>query len=115
MKRSFSSIILMMALILVASLGLMSQTALAASSGVVNINAASVNQLQYLNGIGAKKAQAIVEFRTKTPFGSVDELVKVKGIGKKLVNKLRPQLSIKGATTLRPPKRKNRKHAKKKS
>ncbi len=112
MKRNLINL-LTMALV-VATLGLMSQTAFAASSsGVVNINAASAKQLQYLNGIGAMKAQAIIEFRNNTPFRSVDELTKVKGIGKKLVNKLRSQLSIEGETTLRPPKRTKRRHPKK--
>lgn len=99
--------------LVLAALGFMSRTSYAASSGVVNINAASAQQLQYLKGIGAKKAKAIIEFRSNAPFQSVDELVKVKGIGKKLVNKLRPQLSVKGQTTLRPPKNKKRGHSKK--
>lgn len=49
----------------------------------VNINQASAEVLDLsLDGIGAKKAQAIVEYRVANgPFRSVEELAKVKGIG----------------------------------
>lgn len=115
MIRNLSNMALMI-MVFVASIGLLPSTSLAStSSGVVNINAASAKQLQYLKGIGAKKAKAIVEFRTNAPFKTVDELAKVKGIGKKLVDSLRPQLSIKGETSLRPPKTNKRRHTKKKS
>jgi competence protein ComEA len=83
------------------------QAAGAESAGVVNVNTASAQQLQLLPGIGAKKAQAIVELRGKKPFGSVDELLQVKGISTKLLDRIRGQVSLKGDTTLRPaPKKK---------
>jgi competence protein ComEA len=71
-------------------------------AGVVNVNSASAQQLQLLPGIGAKKAQAILEHRAKSPFGSVDELLKVKGIGQKLLERIRPQVVLQGDTTLKP-------------
>ena len=62
--------------------------------GAVDINNASVKELSSLKGIGAKKAEAIVSFRKGYCFKSVDELVKVKGIGKKIVEKNRATLEV---------------------
>lgn len=55
----------------------------------VNINSANASELaENLKGIGPKKAQAIVKFREANgPFYSAQELVKVKGIGVKTVEK----------------------------
>ncbi|QIZ78780.1 helix-hairpin-helix domain-containing protein [Ferrimonas lipolytica] len=59
------------------------------SKNRVNINSASATQLANgLTGIGAKKAQAIVEFRsTHGKFKNINELSKVKGIGAELIAK----------------------------
>jgi len=63
--------------------------------GVVNINKANSAQLQSLTGIGPTKAQEIMKYRkAHGGFKSVDELVNVKGIGPKTVQKLKAQLSI---------------------
>ena len=51
--------------------------------GAVDINTADVKELSGLNGVGAKKADAIIVYRTANCFKSIDELTKVKGIGKK--------------------------------
>lgn len=52
----------------------------------INVNTASVSQLQKLKGIGEVKALAIIEYRKKNGrFSSVSELVNVDGIGNKLV------------------------------
>ena len=60
---------------------------IAALAGPVNINTADAAQLsQELNGVGLSKAQAIVDYRNKYgDFESAEELVKVKGIGTRLV------------------------------
>ncbi len=70
--------------------------------GTVNINTADAAQLTMLPGIGPKAAESIVAFRgTAGSFTSIDDLVKVKGIGPKRLEKLRPYLSLKGQTTLK--------------
>jgi len=61
----------------------------------LNINVADVVALQRLQGIGAVRAQAIVDYRqTHGAFASVDELLEVKGIGKKLLQRNRASLSV---------------------
>lgn len=58
---------------------------------LVNINSAMLKELDALPGIGKVTAQAIVDYREKNgPFKEVEELDKVRGIGKKTMEKLRP-------------------------
>jgi competence protein ComEA len=67
----------------------------AAIAGVVNINTASVVELDALPGVGAKTATLIVEYRQKNgPFKKVEELMNVRGIGEKNFLKLKPQLTV---------------------
>lgn len=56
----------------------------------IDVNSASVEELQQLPGIGVKLSQRIVEERSKRPFSSIDDLLRVHGIGKKTVEKVRP-------------------------
>lgn len=59
------------------------------------MNQANLQQLQTLNGVGEKKAQAIIEYRQKNGgFKTVDELVNVKGIGPKLLEKNKARLVL---------------------
>ena len=61
----------------------------------VNLNTATKDELVALPGIGPAKAQAIVDYRNQHgPFRSVDEVRKVKGIGEKLFNQIKPELSV---------------------
>ena len=66
-------------------------------AGVVNINTADAQSLaDNVNGVGLKRAQAIISFReTHGAFKSVDELTQVKGIGPKLVEQNRDNLTVK--------------------
>lgn len=74
----------------------------AVMQGTVNINTADAAQLTLLPGIGPKAADSIVAYRGSIgSFTSIDDLVKVKGIGSKTLEKLRPYLSLKGETTLK--------------
>ena len=61
---------------------------------VVDLNSATEAQLETVKGIGPKKAQYIIDYRKKTPFKSVDDLSKVKGFGKKTVDKMRKELKV---------------------
>jgi competence protein ComEA len=75
----------------------------AAVSAAVNLNTASREQLQTLKGIGPSKAQAIIDYREQHgPFRSVDELVKVRGIGEKTLRRLEKSLTVVGPTVIDP-------------
>jgi len=67
----------------------------AADDGLLDLNAASAAELDALPGIGPAKAQAIVADRAANgPFGTVEELTRVKGIGDKMLDKLRPHIKV---------------------
>ncbi|MFV1989395.1 MAG: helix-hairpin-helix domain-containing protein [Acidimicrobiales bacterium] len=54
----------------------------AAASGPLNLNSATVEQLQSLSGVGPSTAAAIVSWRQENgAFGSLEDLLKVPGIG----------------------------------
>lgn len=67
----------------------------ATAANPVNLNAASVAQLQTLPGIGASAAQRIVDYRQKNgAFKKIEELMNVKGIGEKSFLKLKPLITV---------------------
>ncbi|MES1937035.1 ComEA family DNA-binding protein [Salinisphaera hydrothermalis] len=67
----------------------------ASALAAVNINTASADQLQTLDGIGSVKAQAIVEDRkTNGDYDSLDQLTRVDGIGDKTVDGLRSKATV---------------------
>lgn len=66
----------------------------------VDLNTATVDELESVKGIGAKKAQAIVEYRQANgPFKSVNDLQNVKGFGEKSVKKLKKDLTVGGGAS----------------
>lgn len=70
-------------------------------TGVVNLNEATEAELDRLPGVGLKAVQRILEQRKKKPFQRIEELVKVKGFGKKKFQKLKPHLTVTGPSTLK--------------
>ncbi|MGE0115210.1 MAG: ComEA family DNA-binding protein [Steroidobacteraceae bacterium] len=71
----------------------------APAMAAVDINKAdAVTLARELKGVGAAKAKAIVEYRAKNgSFKSIDELLKVKGIGEQLLEKNRGNILVGGA------------------
>jgi|SRR6185312_1158110 len=57
----------------------------------ISLNSASLEELQKLPGIGAKKAEAIIQAR---PFKSVEDIMKVKGIKAKTFDKMKDHLTL---------------------
>ncbi len=67
----------------------------AAMTAKVNINTASAEELMKVKGIGAKRAAAIIAYRTQHgKFASLEELTKVKGVNAKFLAKNRDHLTI---------------------
>ena len=65
------------------------------ATGLVNINTASAAELQTLSGIGPSMAQSIIDERTKNgAFASVDDLMRVSGIGEKKLAKIKDCICV---------------------
>lgn len=63
--------------------------------GALDINTASAKQLESLKGIGNEIAKRIVDYREANgPFKSVDDLQKIKGIGKGKLAKIKDNLTV---------------------
>ncbi len=64
-------------------------------SGLVNINTATRDELMELDGIGEKKAQAIIEYRNEFgPFTAIEEITAVEGIGSGILDKIKDDICV---------------------
>jgi len=64
-------------------------------SGKVNINSATLSELDTLSGIGPAYAQRIIDYRvSKGGFKTLEELMNVKGIGQKTFDKFKDKISL---------------------
>jgi competence protein ComEA len=62
----------------------------------IDLNSADAKALTEIKGLGEKKAEAIVEYREKNgKFKSVEDLLNVKGIGKKLLEVIKEEAEVK--------------------
>ena len=60
-------------------------------ANLTNVNTATVAEIEKLPGVGKKSAAAIVAYRTdKGKFKTLKDLLKVKGVGKKTLEKIKP-------------------------
>ncbi|MFC1517822.1 helix-hairpin-helix domain-containing protein [Candidatus Margulisiibacteriota bacterium] len=64
------------------------------SSAKININTASLQELDSLPKVGPSTAKRIVEQRNKQYFQKIEDVQKVKGIGKKMFEKLKDRLEV---------------------
>lgn len=69
----------------------------------LNLNSATLAQLEALPGIGRATAERILEYRQKNgSFKKAEDLMNVKGIGEKSFLKLKPLVTVSGARTAAP-------------
>jgi competence ComEA-like helix-hairpin-helix protein len=73
-----------------------------ALTGKININTATADQIAMLPGVGPKKAQGLVDYRSKNGnFKNIEDLQKVPGIKQKKIDKVKDYLIFDGETTLK--------------
>jgi competence protein ComEA len=67
----------------------------ASASAPINLNTATVAQLETLPGIGKSTAERILEYRQKNgSFKKVEDLMNVRGVGEKSFLKLKPLVTV---------------------
>jgi competence protein ComEA len=70
-------------------------TSTANSTSLINLNSATSAQLDTLPGVGPSTAKAIISYRSrKGPFGKVEDLLNVPGIGPAKIAALRDQVTV---------------------
>ncbi len=91
---AFSSLLIVIAIVSVTA-QVRAETKHAPPAHSIDLNSATVEQLQQVPGIGPGTAKAIVNFRQKSgPFQKVEDLLAIKGISKARFEKMRPYLTI---------------------
>jgi competence protein ComEA len=64
-------------------------------SGLVNINTADIAELSTLSGIGASRAQAIIDYRERNgAFNSIEDIKNVDGIKDGLFSKIKDKITV---------------------
>lgn len=65
------------------------------ANGQIDINTATADQLQLIDGIGPSIAQRIIDYRTNNGrFKNIEELKNVRGIGEKSFEKMKPYIKV---------------------
>ena len=64
------------------------------SNDLVSLNNASLEQLMTIPQVGQKRAEMIIEYRNKTPFYVIEDMMNVSGIGEKTYLKLREYVCL---------------------
>ena len=73
-----------------------------AGTGVLNLNTARLDQIDALPGISPQVAAAVVAERTARPFSRPEDVMRVRGLSRKRFERLRPHLTVTGATSFVP-------------
>lgn len=63
-------------------------------TGLLNINTASLDELLTLTGVGESKAKAIIEYRKENKFKSIEDIMKVSGIGQSVFDKIKEDITV---------------------
>lgn len=63
-------------------------------NGKINLNTASLEELETLPGIGNTRALEIISYREKTPFKNIEEIKNISGIGEKTYEKIKEKIIV---------------------
>lgn len=63
-------------------------------SGLININTATLEELNTISGIGESKAKAIISYREKQPFEKIEDIMNVSGIGESVFAKIKDLITV---------------------
>lgn len=69
------------------------------ASNPININSASMNDLLQIPGFNLKIAKSLIDYRKSNPFETIEDILKVSGIGKANYSRMRPYITVGGATS----------------
>ncbi len=95
MNRSASRLSAVLLALAVLTLGTVPTLSAAEENDPIDLNRATARELIQLPGVGEVIAKRIVDFREEHgPFKRVEDLMKVKGIGEKSLEKIRPYIRI---------------------
>jgi competence protein ComEA len=64
------------------------------ASEKVNLNTATLEELQELPGVGEVIAQRIIDYRSENPFENVEEIIEINGVGETRYNKIKDLITI---------------------
>ncbi len=79
----------------IAPIAALAQQGGASSNEKINLNTATLEQLQTLPGVGPAIAKNIVEYRTKVgKFAKIEDILNVKGIGEKKFQRMKDRLTL---------------------
>ncbi|MGW8459821.1 helix-hairpin-helix domain-containing protein [Bacillus atrophaeus] len=68
----------------------------AGKEALININTASLEELQAISGVGPSKAEAIIAYREENgKFQAVEDITNVSGIGEKSFEKIKSAITVK--------------------
>ncbi len=73
-----------------------------AGTGVLNLNTATLDQLDALPGVSPTLAAAVVAERAARPFSRPEDLMRVRGMSKRRFERLRPHLAVTGPSSFVP-------------
>jgi comEA protein len=79
----------------ISSVSVLAQKSSSASTEKINLNSATLEQLQTLPGIGPVIAKSIIDHRTKVgKFNRIEEVINIRGIGEKKFQKIKDRLIV---------------------
>jgi comEA protein len=94
-KLKIACVLILCIGITMSSISVLAQKSSPASTEKINLNSATLEQLQTLPGIGPAIAKSIIDHRTKAgKFSRIEEIMNLKGIGEKKFQKIKDRLAV---------------------